>query len=106
MSELAQSSIPVGLHLIINSITDSFEKSMVARWRKEYENHNEKRVRRRKIMNAVAEGYDTLSEIVAETQIAPATARRIILELAAKNRIRPVRTKNTNNRIELRYEIV
>lgn len=79
---------------------------MLNRWLKEYSAYKSRITRRTKILEAVREGYDVLSEISAETGIPPATARRIITELIAKNRIRSIKTKNPNNRLEFRYETV
>ncbi|HEX8289800.1 MAG TPA: helix-turn-helix domain-containing protein [Pyrinomonadaceae bacterium] len=105
MSEIAQNSIPVGLHLIINSLTDSYEKSMVNRWYKEYQTHQQKRTRRLQVLEAVEEGYDTLSEISAHTGIPQPTVRRIVEQFVAQKRINSMKAKNTNNRIEIRYEL-
>ena len=98
-------TISVGLTLIANSVNDTGEIAMLARWRREYDSFNARRARRQTILVAVRDGYDTLAEIVAHTGIPTATARRIVLELMAKKRIVCLKTKNANNRIELRYEI-
>lgn len=102
---LIENSIPVGLQMIAATIEDLTEVSMVKRWRKEYEAYSARKTRRKQILTAVGEGYDVLSEIVAHTGIPSATARRIIIELIGKNRLRSARTKNSSNRIELRFEL-
>ena len=97
-------TVAVGLHLIANSTSDSTELSMIARWRKEYDAYKTRKTRRRLVYEAIAEGYDTVAEISAHTRISQASVRRIIVELLSKNRIKSARTKNPNNRIELRFE--
>lgn len=101
-----ESSIAIGLHLIANSISDGTEKSMIAPWRKEFETYNARRQRRNAVLEAVAEGYDTIDEIAAHTQIPHASVRRIAREFVLKKKIAEVKTKNSNNRIELRFEII
>lgn len=105
MSQIAESTIPVGLHLIGSAITDAFEKTMVSRWLKEYEAHNAKKARRQKILAALAEGYDTVTEIAAHTEISQASVRRNLDQFVLQKRVRVLKTKNPNNRIELRYEL-
>lgn len=97
--------LEIGLQLIGNSLTDKVEKSMVSRWMQEYAAYNERRARRQKVLAAIGEGYDTLSEIVAQTEIPQTTCRRIIIELISKNRVQSAKTKNVNDRIELRFEL-
>lgn len=95
--------------MIAASIVDMSELSMIARWRKEYEHYRGKAKarteRREAIVKAVRDGYDVLSEIVSETGIPPATARRDIIELVGKNKLQSAKTKNVNKRIELRFEL-
>lgn len=101
-----ESSIAIGLHLISNSISDGTEKSMIARWRKEFETYNARRQRRNAVLEAIREGYDTIDEIAAHTSIPSASVRRIAREFVEKKKIAEIKTKNSNNRIELRFEIV
>jgi DNA-binding IclR family transcriptional regulator len=62
-------------------------------------------MRRAKIIEAISEGYDTAAEISAHTGISDASVRRILIQLISQNRVRSAKTKNTNNRIELRFEL-
>lgn len=95
--------------MIAASIVDKAEISMIARWRKEYDHHRgrtrARQARREAILRAVGRGYDVLSEIVSETGIPSATARRDIIELVGKNKLQSAKTKNVNKRIELRFEL-
>lgn len=100
-----ENTIPVGLQMIAATLNDLAEISMVKRWCEEYERAAGRKISRQRVLAAVGEGYDTLPEIAAQTGIPPATARRIIIELVGKNRLRSARTKNTNNRIEVRFEL-
>ena len=92
--------------MIAKSIEDISEISMVGRWLKEYEAAAARKLRRKQVLAAIADGYDVLSEICAHTGIGSATARRIILDLVAKRKIKSAKIKNSNNRLELRFELI
>lgn len=101
----AENTIPVGLQMITATLNDLAEISMVKRWRREYEAYNARKKRREQVLAAIGEGYDVMSEIAAHTGIPAASVRRIIIELVGKNRLRSAKTKNSNNKIELRFEL-
>ena len=101
-----ESSIPVGLHLIANSLTEGTEKSMVARWLAEYKKYSSRHLRSKKVLEAVAEGYDTLSELCAQTGIPQTSCVRILEALTRSKKIKAQRVKSPSRRIEIRYEIV
>jgi predicted HTH transcriptional regulator len=98
--------LEIGLQLINNSVSDPTEKSMLSRWLKEYSAYKSRSMRRVNILEAITEGYDTAAEIVAHTGISHSSVHRIINELISKKRIRSIKTKNPNNRLEFRYETV
>ena len=104
-SLILDNTVAVGLAMISKTIEDATEKSMLARWRREYEAYRARKMRRKAILDAVSEGYDTAIEIAAHTNIPQASVRRILIELVSKNRLQSAKTKNTNNRIELRFEL-
>ena len=93
MNTVLTETVAVGLHLIANSTSDSTEKSMIARWRKEYDAYKARKTRRRLVFEAIAEGYDTVTEISSHTGISQASVRRIIVELISKNRVQSCKTK-------------
>lgn len=79
---------------------------MVNRWLQEYEAHRERKMRPAKVFAAVADGYDLLTEIASETGIPQTSVHRILSELVERSKIRSVKVKNHNCKIELRYEII
>jgi len=97
--------LKTGLTLIKNSLTDTAEIAMLNRWEKEYSAFNERRSRRQKILDAVAEGYDTLTEIVFSTGIPYVTAYRLIGKLVTEKKLKARYVTNLNSRKELKFEI-
>jgi hypothetical protein len=101
-----ENTVSIGLLMIANSITDVSEIAMLRRWRKEYELLTARRSRPAKVLAAIGEGYDTLSEISFFTNIPAPSVHRILMKLVREKRLRSVRTKNQNKRREFRFEIV
>ena len=81
MNLVAENTISVGLHLLLNSASSSAERLLIGRWRAEYEKLTSEKNRRQKILDAVRDGYDTRQEIEAATGIHVSTVRRILLDL-------------------------
>lgn len=104
-NELSENTLPIGLHLITNSVSDPTERAMVQRWRKEYELYANRRARANQILKAVAEGYDTISEIVFFTNIPSATCYRILKKLSREKKLKIIKTKNRNKRLEFRFSM-
>lgn len=103
---IAENSIPVGLQMIANSISEAADIKLVNRWIKEYQEHAMRDVRRRRILKAIGEGYDTLSEIISETQIPQTSAVRVLERLVKTKVLAATKEKNYNCRIETRYELI
>lgn len=99
-------TLGIGLFLISNSVTDSAEKAMLARWRKEYEAFQERNRKPKEVLAAILEGYDTISEISAHTNIPITTVHRIIKRFIHTKRLRSTNCRNHNDRIEKRLELI
>lgn len=75
------------LSLLLSSLPEaSKEKRMVSVWQSEFDAHSRKSSRRETVIKAVVDGYDTLDEIAAHTQISRSTVYKII-KLLVKQKV-------------------
>lgn len=93
------------LQMLITSLEPSRERSMVLRWKEEADLYAARRENRQKVLAAIEDGYDTLAEIIAETGIKKMTCYKVLRRLAAENSIQKTKVQNSNNRLELRFEL-
>lgn len=97
-------ALSIGLLMISNTISDATEKAMVSRWRREYDALQERNRNRKQVLAAIAEGYDTISEISFITGINITTLRRVVNRLVESKKIRQTRIKNLKSKTELKFE--
>lgn len=102
---VAENTIPVGLHLMFNSVGSTAEKSMLTRWQKEWNAFNSKNERRSKILAAVENGYDSYKEIASETGIPEDTLRKLIPDLVRSRQIVERKIKPPDRKTEYRFEL-
>lgn len=73
--------------MLLASLPPSRERSMVNRWQAEARTYTNRRENRLKILAAIRDGYDTLSEIKSHTQIPHSTCYKIIRRLCEEDSI-------------------
>jgi hypothetical protein len=103
---MMENALSIGLLMLNNTITDGPEKAMLARWRREYEAYTDRNRKSKQVLAAIAEGYDTISEIAFVTRLNVTTLRRVTNRLIEKKKIRQRRIKNLNSKTELKFELV
>lgn len=99
-------ALALGLEMISKTISDATEIAMVRRWRREYDAVQERTRNRKKVLWAIGEGYDTVSEISFATGINITTLRRVIARLVESKKIKQMRVRNLNSKTELKFELI
>lgn len=94
------------LNMLLSSLEPSRERAMVLRWKEEAESYSKRREQRLKVLKAIEDGYDTLTEIQAETSIPRSTCYKTLRRLLQDNSITKTWTKKPGSRDELRFEII
>ncbi len=108
MMTAENTTAPVLLHLIVNSSASTAEQTMFSRWKREYENYRQKDLRKKLILDAVRNGYDTFAEIAAATNIPETTVRRIAARLVRSKKLLSYQVKGQsrkNGNKEYRFEL-
>jgi NAD(P)H-nitrite reductase large subunit len=92
--------------MLLSSLPQSKERAMVLRWKDEAELCVAKTEKRQKVLEAIGEGYDTLTEIMSETKMTKASCYKILRRLLRENCITKTIVQNSNKRTEFRFELV
>lgn len=92
--------------MILSSLPPSRERAMVVRWKEEIETYGTRRENRQKVLDSIKNGYDTLSEITAETGIPRSTVYKILKRLVRDSSVTRATVRKPKNRTEVRFEFV
>jgi hypothetical protein len=81
------------LQLTFNNLPQSRERAMVSRWQEEAAFFAKQRETRLKILAAVRDGYDTITEISSETRIPRSTCYKLLRKLVSEDALLKTRVE-------------